>query len=106
MAGSSKIKATKTISGHSNTPKQSNPNDVIDHLDENSSVDSRGFYNSNGMKNKEIHTNDHGNPKWHNCGIHGEHAHDYEWNEDGSLNNKTTRELTKEERKDNNGGIL
>ena len=50
------------------------------------------------MKNKDIHTNDHGNPKWHNYGIHGEHAHDYEWNEDSSLNNKTTRELTKEER--------
>ncbi len=50
------------------------------------------------MKNKDIHTNDYGNPKWHNYGIHGEHAHDYEWNEEGSLNNKTTRELTKEER--------
>ncbi len=105
VARSSKIKATRTISGHSGTPKQSNPNDVIDHLDENGSIDSRGFYDSNGMKNKDIHTNDHGNPKWHNYGIHGEHAHDYEWNEDGSLNNKTTRELTKEERKDN-GGIL
>lgn len=53
------------------------------------------------MKNKDIHTNDYGNTKWHNYGIHGEHAHDYEWNEDSSLNNKTTRELTKEERKDN-----
>ena len=47
-------------------------------LDENGSVDSRGFYDSNGMKNKDIHTNDHGNPKWHNYGIHGEHAHNYE----------------------------
>ena len=35
----------------------------------------------------------------------GEHAHDYEWNEDGSLKRKTTRELNDEE-KERNGDIL
>ena len=41
----------------------------------------------------------------HNYGKHGEHGHDYEWDEDGSLKNKTTRELTEKERKEN-GDIL
>lgn len=99
------IKANKTISGHDATPKKSDPNTVIDHKDKNGVVDVRTFYGSTGMKEKDLHTTDHDNPKWHNFGTHGEHAHDYEWNEDGSLKNKTIREITEDE-KERNGDIL
>ena len=68
-------------------------------------VDARGFYDDTGMKEKDIHTTDHGNPKTHHFGEHGEHAHDYKWDENGMLKEKTQRELTKKERKDN-GDIL
>jgi len=102
---SSTIKADKVISGHSSTPKQADANSVMDHVDSDGKVDSRSFYGNDGMKQKDIHTSDHGNPKWHNYGEHGEHGHDYEWETDGSLKNKTIRELTEQERKEN-GDIL
>lgn len=95
------IKVTKTISGHEGTPKIAEPNAVIDHVNSDEKVDARSFHDSNGIKVKDIHTTDHGNPKWHKYGEHGEHAHDYEWNDDGSLKNKTSREMTKQERKEN-----
>lgn len=96
-----KLRVTKTISGHENTPKQAEPNAVIDHIGNDGKVDARGFYGSDGMKEKDIHTTDHGNPKHHKYGEHGEHGHDYQWNDDGSLKEKTTRELSEEERKEN-----
>lgn len=102
---SSTIKVNKVISGHSSTPKQTDANSIIDHVDKDGNVDTRSFYGDDGMKQKDIHTNDHGNPKWHDYGEHGEHGHDYEWDEDGRLKNKTTRELSKDERKEN-GDIL
>lgn len=95
------IKADRVISGHSTTPKKAEPNVVIDHVDENGSVDARGFYDADGLKERDVHTTDHGNPKWHPYGEHGEHGHDYQWNTDGSLKRKATRELTDTERKEN-----
>lgn len=95
------IKADRVISGHSTTPKKAEPNVVIDHVDENGSVDARGFYDADGLKERDIHTTDHGNPKRHPYGEHGEHGHDYQWNTDGSLKRKATRELTDTERKEN-----
>lgn len=103
--GSSTIKPTKVINGHKNTPKLAEPHDIIDHVLDDGTVDSRGFFGDNGVKEKDIHTTNHGNPKMHPYGQHGEHGHDYEWDEEGKLKGKTTRELTEEERKDN-GDIL
>ena len=102
---SSTIKVSKVISGHSGTPKQADANSVIDHINKDGNVDARGFYGDDGMKQKDIHTNDHGNPKMHAYGEHGEHGHDYEWDEEGGLKNKTKRELSNYERKEN-GDIL
>ncbi len=99
------IKPSQTIRGHAGTPKQAEPNSVIDHLNDAGEVDARGFYNDSGMKEKDIHTNDHGNPKRHDYGQHGEHAHDYEWTDDGKLKNKTIREIDDDER-ERNGNIL
>ncbi len=95
------IKADRVITGHSTTPRKAEPNVVIDHVDENGSVDARGFYDADGLKERDIHTTDHGNPKRHPYGEHGEHGHDYQWNTDGSLKRKATRELTDTERKEN-----
>lgn len=100
-AKSGKIKADRIVSGHASTPKKANPNEVIDHQNADGKVDTRSFYGSDGMKEKDIHTTNHGNPKTHNYGSHGEHAHDYAWNEDGSLKTKTTRNLSEEERERN-----
>lgn len=102
---SSRIKADKIVSGHAATPKKADANSVIDHVDENDKVDTRSFYGDDGYKKTDLHTNDHGNPKMHNYGKNGEHAHDYDWNEDGSLHNKTTRSITDEE-KERNSDIL
>ena len=99
------VKPDHVISGHSATPKTAAPGAVIDHTDINGKVDIRTFYGNDGMKGTEIHTGDHRNRKTHNYGIHGEHAHDYIWNEDGSINTRKRRELTTEERK-KNGDIL
>lgn len=103
--GSSTIKPTKVINGHKNTPKLAKPHDIIDHVLDDGTVDSRGFFGDDGVKEKDIHTTNHGNPKMHPYGQHGEHGHDYEWDEEGRLKSKTARELTEEERKDN-GDIL
>lgn len=100
-----KIVINKVVFGHSGIPKMADPKSVVDHQNEKNGVDARAFYGDDGMKVKELHTSNHGNPKWHNYGRHGEHAHDYEWNEDGSLKKKTTRELNDEER-ERNGDIL
>ena len=99
------IKVDKVIQGHESTPKKAKPNSVIDHINSAGLTDARGFYGDDGMKQKDLHTNNHGNPKRHDFGVHGEHGHDYEWNDDGSLKNKTTRELSEKEREEN-GDIL
>lgn len=42
-----------------------------------------------------------GNPKLHSFGKHGEHVHDYIYASDGKLKGRPMRELTDEERKEN-----
>ena len=59
----------------------------------------RNYYNRRGEWIKQITNNDHGQPKNHPFGEHGEHAHDITYNEDGSVS-RTTRELTPEERRE------
>ena len=92
------IKADKIVSGHAGTPKKATPGTVIDHKSDSDVVNVRSFYGTNGLKEKDIHTDDHGYPNRHKFGQHGEHAHDYEWDENERLKNKTIRELSQEER--------
>lgn len=103
--GSGILKVDKVVSGHSGTPKEADPRSVIDHINRNGKVDIRSFYSNNGLKEKEIHTTNHGNSKNHPYGENGEHAHDYDWDSERRLRNRTTRELTQAERKEN-GEIL
>lgn len=90
-----------TILGHGDAPKKSTPNSITDHVNEDGIVDKRTYYGPDGFKVRDIHTTNHGHPKNHPFGFGGEHAHDYEWNADGTRKNYSSRELTAEERKEN-----
>lgn len=95
------LKADRTVSGHEGTPKRAEPGAVIDHRDRDQKVDTRTFYGEDGLKKKDVNTTAHGNPKMHSYGENGEHVHMYEWDSNGNLKSRTTRELTDEERKEN-----
>lgn len=95
------VKPNLVVDGHNGTPKIAEPNIVIDHKDKDGKVDIRTFYGNDGYKKKDIHTTDHGHPKQHPYGKHGEHAEDYFWDEDGKLKQKNRRELTDKEREEN-----
>jgi len=91
----------KTFYGHVKSPRQAEPNAIIDYISHEGKVNKRSYYGPDGFKIKDIHTTDHKNPKEHPYGKTGEHAHDYTWNTDGTPKNKTIRELTEKERKEN-----
>lgn len=76
------------------------PNAIVERTNKNGGVD-RNYYDKDGKQTKQISNNDHGKPKHHDYGEHGEHAHDYVYDEEGNLIEKTTRELSDEERKEN-----
>ena len=61
----------------------------------------RNYYDENGNQIKQVANNNHGKPKQHPYGKHGEHAHDYIYDSDGSLIGRPARELNDEERKEN-----
>lgn len=65
----------------------------------------RNYYGSDGKQTKQISNNNHGHPKAHNYGEHGEHAHDYIYDDSGKLVGRPIRELNDKERKEN-GDIL
>lgn len=90
-----------TISGHSGISPRGIPNSIVDHVDHNGKVDKRAFYDEVGWKVREIHTTNHGNPKEHPYGEHGEHIHYYEWGDTGKMNKKGVKEMTAEQRKEN-----
>lgn len=95
------IKATKVMGGHGSLPRDSKPNAIVDHVFDNGVVRARAFYDDKGRKYNEIHTTNHGKPKAHPFGEHGEHGHIYQWNSDGSLKSKIPYELSDKERKEN-----
>lgn len=90
------IKAT--VSGHVPISKRGTPNSILDHINSDGKVDSRTFYDETGLKVRDIHTTDHGHPKQHPI---VPHAHDYNWDEKTGRLDRTTRELTEIERKEN-----
>lgn len=95
------IKVDKVISGHDAPPKVYKPNKVIDRVGTNDKVNIRAFYNERGIRYKDIHTTNHGNPKTHPFGKNGEHVHIFTWDDEGNLLNTERRELTQQERKEN-----
>lgn len=95
------IKATKVWTGHKSLPRDAKADAVIDHVSKNGSTKAGAFYGNDGRKYKEIHTTNHGNPKQHPYGQHGEYAHYYEWSSDGKLISKAPKELSVKDRKEN-----
>ncbi len=94
------VKPTKIVTGHVQIPIRSEPHSVVDYLGSDNKVNNRSFYDSNGRLIKQINPNDHGAPKKHPYGEHGEHVHEFVW-EDDKLIDRITRELTVEERERN-----
>ncbi|SDH04389.1 phage minor head protein [Marvinbryantia formatexigens] len=99
------IRADKIIEGHDRAPKEEKPGVVIDHIGKNGKADIRTYYDSLGMKRREVHTTDHGNSGQHPYGKNGEHVHIYAWDTDGRLKKRIVREVYETERKEN-GDIL
>lgn len=65
----------------------------------------RNYYGDDGRQYKQVSNNDHGRPDKHPYGKHGEHVHDYIYDETGKLIGRPMRELTDLEREEN-GDIL
>lgn len=77
------------------------PNTITQRTGKNGGIE-RNYIGTDGKQYKQVANNDHGNPKQHPFGNHGEHAHDYIWIDGQKHPNRTTRELTKHERKEHN----
>lgn len=65
----------------------------------------RIYYDSSGRMAIQIHSGDHGYPKQHSFGDHGEHTHEFVYDDDGNIVSRFERELTDAEREEN-GDIL
>lgn len=76
------------------------PNSITQKISKKGGIE-RNYYGEDGKQTKQIANNNHGNSKQHPFGKNGEHAHDYIYDKNGKLFNRTTRELTAEERKEN-----
>lgn len=89
-------------------PKLYNPYAVIESVtsfrDGTIQID-RSLFNSEGVLSVQIHSADHHKPKQHPFGKHGEHHHYYTWIEGQEHPDRTTDELTDQERKEH-GDLL
>jgi len=76
------------------------PNSITQRTSSQGGIE-RNYYGNNGKQEKQIANNNHNRPKYHPFGKHGEHAHDYIYDKDGILIDRSTRELNDRERKEN-----
>lgn len=76
------------------------PNGITQAIRKNGGID-RNYYDETGRQTTQISNHDHGQPDKHHYGEHGEHAHDYIYDEDGKLQARPIRNLTAKERKEN-----
>jgi len=83
-----------------NRPKLSKkykPNAVVDTMSRDGKQHDRTIYDASGIMQTQIHGGDHGHPKQHPFGKHGEHIHDYTWTAQAKPE-RPGREATAEER--------
>lgn len=87
-------------------PKKYKPFSVIEsqteYKDGTIQID-RTLYDEKGWIKKQIHSGNHKKPKQHKFGKNGTesyHAHDYQWNEDGTLKSRLSRAWNEQERKE------
>lgn len=93
-AGGCKVTVVKSSSIHGE------PNSVTQTVNSKGGVN-RNYYGENGDQTLQISNNDHGHKSESGFGKHGEHAHTYYYDENGKLTHGKARELTDEERKEN-----
>lgn len=82
------------------TTRNGNPGSITQKENAKGGID-RNYYGPDGRQTKQVSNNDHGHKAERNLGQHGEHAHDYTWDEHGQMYHGKARELTAEERKEN-----
>ena len=75
------------------------PYAVTERVTRNGGID-RNYYDKDGRQYKQISNNDHGNPKRHPLGKHGEHAHDYVYTPEGACVRSGARDFDDDERKE------
>lgn len=80
------------------------PNSITQLVSKKGGIE-RNYYDETGRQYKQVANNNHGKPKAHPFGVHGEHAHDYVYDEEGHLVSRKIREMNKIEREEN-GDIL
>lgn len=93
--------AGQSIIRVNHTSLTATPNSITQKTNAKGGTD-RNFYGDDGKQTLQISNNGHGNKKEEVIGNHGEHAHDYIWDSNGNLTRSEARELTKQERNDNN----
>ena len=76
------------------------PNGITQTTNYKGGID-RNYYDSNGDQTKQITNHDHSHKVESKFGKHGEHAHDYAFNDEGKNVHGKPRELSDEERKEN-----
>lgn len=93
--------------GHVSIPREYRENAIIETREVKGGNEqiNRTFYDSDGKMSRQVHTGAHGNLKDHPYGEKGEHKHEYIWNDDGTLKERKTGELSETDRKEN-GDIL
>lgn len=97
------VVVTDTWEKHRSIPMQYRPNAVVE-TRFSGQID-RIFYDEYGRMSVQIHSGDHGQPKYHALGKHGEHAHDFLYDSSGAMKDRVERELSDREREEN-GDIL
>ena len=80
------------------------PNAITQKVGKQGGID-RNYYGNDAKQLKQISNNGHNHKKEETFGKHGEHAHDYKYDNNGTLIRGKCRELTERERKEN-GDIL
>lgn len=103
------IRAEKNAAGHdvetvTHVTLTGKPGSITQRISAKGGVE-RNYYGSDGKQTKQVANNDHGNPKEHPYGKHGEHVHDYVYDENGKLIGRPRRDLDDEELEEN-GDIL
>lgn len=78
------------------TKIKANPNSITQVVNKKGGID-RNYYDNDGNQIKQISNNDHGHKAESKMGKHGEHAHDYIYDENGKLQHGKARELVDDE---------
>ena len=95
------VSVSGTTIGHTPPGKRGLPNSVVQHNATNGDVLGRTYYDARGFKTKDIHFTNHKQPARLPYGKIGEHAHDFVFDDEGKFVSRNTRELTDDERKEN-----